>query len=362
MDPRGLLSARLRSHRLTEPTATAVDAARHMLAVQSQDLLAGRWALGVRTKGTPTLDAVDAVFGSGALVRAWTMRGTLHIIPARDLAWVLSVTAARQRQQAAGRHRALGIDDGLLDAAWRALQASVRDGGCTRAEAFALWEAAGIEPGGQRGIHLLFALTIAGLVCQGPIEPAAAGGISREQRFVAVDDWIAESVRPDDPLAELFVRYIDGHGPADVRDFAWWSGLTLGAAREAAERAEGRVREVAEGLYTALRAPRRSLDDATAFALPAFDEYYISYADRTRVCDTDRVDAVGPGKNGMVRPTVVVDGRVVGVWSHAGATRGAPAEMFDGDDVRPATASALVRFAGFIGDSSSPSAPDYSPA
>ncbi|QMU97560.1 winged helix DNA-binding domain-containing protein [Microbacterium esteraromaticum] len=348
MDPRGLLSARLRSHRLTAPAATVADASRHMLAVQSQDLLAGRWALGVRTKGSPTLDAVDAAFARGELVRAWTQRGTLHIVPAKDLAWVLSVTAERQRQQAAGRHRALGIDDEVLAAAWRALGPAARDGGCTRAESFALLRAAGIEPSGQRGIHLLFALTIAGLICQGPIE--RAGAISREQRFVAADDWIAGPAQPDDPLAELFVRYIDGHGPAGVRDFAWWSGLTLGAARDAAERAADRVREVDDGLFAALRAPRRSLDDSTAFALPAFDEYYISYADRTLVCDPDRLDAVGPGKNGMVRATIIEHGRVVGVWSHADVGRGAPAELFDPDADAAAEASALARFARFVGD------------
>ena len=354
MDPRGLLAARLRSHRLTAPAATVADAARHMLAVQSQDLLAGRWALGVRTRSSPTLDAVDAAFARGELVRAWTQRGTLHIIPARDLAWVLSVTADRQRQQAAGRHRALGIDDEMLDAAWRAVGPSIRDGGCTRAEIFALLQAAGIEPAGQRGIHLLFALTVAGLICQGPIDGTrSAGGrapIAREQRFVAVEGWISESARPDDPLAELFARYVDGHGPAGVRDFAWWSGLTLGAAREAVERAAGRVREVGEGLFASPRAPRRSLDETASFALPAFDEYYISYADRTLVCDADRLDAVGPGKNGMVRPTIIERGRVVGVWSHADATRGAPPELFDPDADAAAAASALARFAHFVGD------------
>src|SRR5690606_27099500 len=159
---------------------------------QSQDLLAGRWALGVRTRSAvgrsaPSLAQVDAAFARGELVRAWTMRGTLHIIPARDLAWVLSVTAGRQRQQAAGRQRELGVDDRMLRTASRALRPALRDGGCTRAEAFALLEGAGIDPRGQRGIHLLFALTLAGEICQGPIEPNA-GGVTREQRFMLVED------------------------------------------------------------------------------------------------------------------------------------------------------------------------------
>jgi len=324
-----------------------VDAARHMLAVQSQDLLAGRWALGARTKGTPTLAAVDAAFARGDLVRAWTMRGTLHIIPARDLAWVLSVTAARQRQQAAGRNRDLGVDERMLTTASHALRPALRDGGCTRAEAFAILEGAGIDPRAQRGIHLLFALTIAGEICQGPIEPND-GGVGRDQRFMLVEEWVQESDAPADPLAELFVRYIDGHGPAGVADFAWWSGLTLTSARDAVERVRDRVSEIEEGLFAAPTVPRRSPKTADAFALPAFDEYYISYADRTTVCPPEHLAAVGPGKNGMVRPILVDRGRIVGTWAHADATRHSAPEMF-GDGLDPdAVASALARFAEFI--------------
>ena len=348
MKSASLLSERLRSHRLTAPAASVTDAAAHMLAVQSQDFTAGRWALAARTRREPTLHLVDRAFDRGDLVRAWTMRGTLHIIPARDLRWVLSVTAASQRQKAAGRHRDLGIDDEVLATASRALRPALAEGGCTRAEAFARFESVGIDPAGQRGTHLLFALTIADEICQGPVVPS--DGITREQRFVAAADWVGESAQPDDPLAELFVRYIDGHGPAAVRDFAWWSGLTLTAAREAAERAQGRVQQTDAGVYTALRAPRRTVEESTAFALPAFDEYYISYADRTWVGDAAHLDAVGPGKNGMVRPTVIEAGRVIGTWSHTVAARHEPPQLFDDHEVTEPVASALARFARFIDD------------
>ncbi|WP_309127842.1 winged helix DNA-binding domain-containing protein [Microbacterium sp.] len=347
MTPRALLDERLRSHRLTAPAATVVDAATHMLAVQSQDLLAGRWAVGVRTKGSPALSAVDRAFANGDLVRAWTMRGTLHIVPARDLAWILSVTAPRQRQQAASRHRQLGVDGAVMATASRALRPALRDGGCSRAEAFALLEQAGIDPRDQRGIHLLFALTIAGEICQGPIDPSGSG-VARDQRFVPVEDWVRDSAAPQDPLTELFVRYIDGHGPAGAADFAWWSGLTLGSAREAVERARDRVREIAEGVFAAALSPRRSPNAAAAFALPAFDEYYISYTDRTAVCAAEHLAAVGPGKNGMVRPTLIDRGRVVGTWAHADAARGTPPDLFGDDHDPDAVESALARFADFV--------------
>ncbi|MFK3676181.1 winged helix DNA-binding domain-containing protein [Microbacterium sp. NPDC090218] len=343
-----LLAERLRSHRLTAPTPTVSDAAHHMLAVQSQDFTAGRWALAVRTRGPVRLSDVDRAFDRGDLVRGWTMRGTLHTVPARDLGWILEVTAARQRQQAATRHRQLGIDDDVIAATVRALTPALKDGGRTRAEVFEILDGIGIDPAGQRGIHLLFTLTIDGLICQGPV--AARSGVTREQRFVLVDEHIRERTRPADPLAELFVRYIDGHGPAGVADFAWWSGLTLGQSREAAERAAERVEEVAEGLFAALERPRRAADAASVHALGAFDEYYISYADRTTVCAPEHLAAVGPGKNGMVRATLVEQGRVIGTWSHATATRDAPPELFEEPADPAVMTAALARFARFADD------------
>ncbi|GGM44576.1 winged helix DNA-binding domain-containing protein [Microbacterium saperdae] len=310
-----LLSERLRAHRLTAPARTVSEAAGHLLAVQSQDFTAGRWALAVRTRGEPGLRAVDRAFDRGDLVRAWTMRGTLHTVPARDLGWILEVTAPRQRQQAASRHRDLGIDDEMVAAAARTLTPALRDGGLTRAEVFTLLEGIGIDPTGQRGIHLLFTLTIDGLICQGPV--VARDGVAREQRFVLVDEHIREHAHPDDALAELFVRYIAGHGPAGVADFAWWSGLPLGLSRQAAERAAARVVEVESGLFVAERRPRRSARVPSVHALGAFDEYYISYADRTTVCAPEHLATIGPGKNGMVRPVLLVDGVVIGVWGHS---------------------------------------------
>lgn len=347
MTPATLLAARLRSHRLTAPAPSVTDAAAHLLAVQSQDLTAGRWALGVRTRGAPTMADVDAAFDSGALVRAWTMRGTLLIVPARDLRWMLRVTADRQRRQAASRHRALGIDDDMVVAAARALRPALGDGGCTRAEAFAQFESVGIDPAGQRGVHLLFALTLDGVICQGQITTNPAG--TREQRFMDADAWIRESSEPDDPLTELFVRYIAGHGPAGVADFAWWSGLTLSAAREAAERGRSRVREADDGLFVAMRAPRRTIEDAATFALPAFDEYYISYADRTPVCAPENLAAVGPGKNGMVRATIVEHGRVTGTWSHTATARRQAPVLFSAERETADAASAVARFERFLG-------------
>ncbi|GAA2988229.1 winged helix DNA-binding domain-containing protein [Microbacterium terrae] len=291
-----------------------------MLATQGQEFWGGRWALAARTRGTPRLSDVDAALDRGELVRSWTMRGTIHVIPPEDLGWVLSLTGERQIRGAAAVHRREGIDDAEAALAEVAARSALAGGGrLTRAELFAVWEAAGVSTAKQRGYHLLTRLSMRLVLCQGPVVPREAGP-SREQYFVLVDDWIGEHRAPADPLAEFFVRFTASHGPVGARDFAWWSGLPLGVARSAAAAASDRlviVDDQPEPQYvTTDAAPRRSATPSVV-ALPPFEEYYLSYADRTVPCAPEFLAAVGPSMNGIVRPILVARGQVVGVWTHS---------------------------------------------
>jgi len=326
-----------------------------MLAVQAQEFVAGRWALGIRSSGDPTLAAVDAAFDRGELVRTHTMRGTLHIIPSEDLRWVLSVTGQRQLRQDATRQRQLGIDDALVARVESAFRERLADGGRTRAQLFDDLAELGIDPAGQRGPHLIYALNVRGILVQGPVVHRE-DAVSREQLFMLAEDWIPETPAPADPLAELFVRYIDGHGPATVDDFAWWSGLPITAAREAVARGRARVTQASEGVFVSTLRPRRAAgaDDAVTLALPMFDEYYISYADRSAVASPESMALIGPGKNGMVRASLLSAGHIAGAWTHSAAVgrhRDDPiAELFDAE-LTPdpaAVASALRRYADFV--------------
>ncbi|GAA1470074.1 winged helix DNA-binding domain-containing protein [Microbacterium thalassium] len=357
MDRRRLRHARLRAHRLSAPAASVADAAQRMLAVQAQDFRGGRWALGVRTRGTATIAQVDAAFDRGDIVRSWTMRGTLHIAPARDLSWILDVTAERQFRAAAAPRRREGIDEDDLVRAERVVRSALRGGGrLTRAELFALLDGGGVPTQGQRGYHVLTSLSLRRVVVQGPVVERG-GALSREQHIVLFDDWTADAASPDDPVAELFARYIAGHGPATAADFAWWAALPIGAARQAAEAAADAVEQVpGEGeprFVSASAPPRRSAAASRVIALPPFDEYYLSYADRTGVCDAELLDRVGPGKNGMVAAVLLADGDVVGRWTHAAALAGRRDEpagrLFAPDAATPDEVdAALARYRAFV--------------
>ena len=190
MDAATVRARRLRSHRLSALAATIAEAAEHMLATQGQEFWGGRWAIASRTRGTPTVRDVDAAFGRAEIVRSWTMRGTIHVIPPRDLAWVLSITGERQGRQAAAVHRAEAIDGPELARAESIARAVLRGGDrLPRKELFAAFEAGGVSTSGQRGYHLLVALSLRAIVCQGPVVPRVQGP-TREPYIVRAEDWI----------------------------------------------------------------------------------------------------------------------------------------------------------------------------
>ncbi|MBF4561590.1 AlkZ family DNA glycosylase [Microbacterium sp. VKM Ac-2870] len=353
MDLAPLRAARLAAHRLDRPAADPVAAARRLTATQAQEFWAGRWALGIRTAGEPTLADVDRAFETGAIVRSWTQRGTLHIVAAEDLGWILALTRERQQRQAVGMHRRLGIDADAISRAERAVRPVLAGGNrLTRAEFADVVTAAGGDVTASRGNHLLSALAVRDVVVFGPVV-AREGAPTREQYLVAADEWITDARSPAEPLAELLVRYLAGHGPATLEDFRWWAGLPLGLARAGREAAAERVTEIGDALFVAdSREIEPTAQPPDVLALGPFDEYYLSYADRSRVCPPGQLAAIGPMLNGMVRPVLVAAGEVVGTWRHSTAVGrhhlDPVPELFSAHVDAASVDAALARFARFL--------------
>ena len=309
---------RLLAQRVVPALPGAADVVRHLGAVQAQDLRAAATAVAVRTSAG-TVDGLAAALEAGEVVRSWPMRGTLHLVAAADLPWVLELCAVRSLASSAARRRDLGIGADDLDAARAIVQALLTGGGrATRAELLAALEEGGQPTGGQRGAHLIGHLACTGVVCLGPLA-------QRAQAFVLNADWIGPRPVPDDPLAEWTRRYLRGHGPATPADFAGWSKLALGAARKgfAAVREEFESVEVdgvghlvspeVPDLATAHRRAARGVH-----VLPGFDEFLLGYCDRSHVLAPEHAGAVVPGGNGVFRGIVVAAGRAVGTWSRQG--------------------------------------------
>ncbi len=174
----------------------------------------------------------------------------------------------------------------------------------------------GVDPSGQAVIHILARAAHEGLVCVLP-------GPGRRERYVLVDDWIdpAPPIDDEEAAALLARRYLTAFAPAAPADFAAWSGLGVGVARKAWAALGGDLTEVElPGGSSWLLAGQ--LDElASAVDEPAplrllggFDTLLFGYADRSDLVDPEHSRRVNAG-GGLIKPTVLVDGRVVGTWA-----------------------------------------------
>ena len=87
-----------------------------MLALQAQDFPGVKWSVGLRYAGA-TVGGVDAALDAGRIVRSWPLRGTLHVVGADDLSWLLALTAPRMIASTATRRAVLGLGDSDLERA-----------------------------------------------------------------------------------------------------------------------------------------------------------------------------------------------------------------------------------------------------
>ena len=326
---------RLASQGLPGPGFGSVpDAVRWMTATQAQDLQAALWAVGLRVPGAGLSD-VRAALDSGTVVRSWPMRGTLHLVAPEDLRWMLGLTAERLHRVVAGRHRELDITWADIEKCRDvALERVVGGGSLSRSELFSVFEAAGQPTTGQRGIHILGTLCRHAWLVQGPL----AGN---QQLLAAFDEWIPESrvLERQDAIAEFMLRYFRSHGPATLRDFAWWTQIPLTEVRSAFEQVRGQLVELEFGHASYWMSPKTAslLDDGvpgqrSVLLLPGFDEFLLGYQDRSLVLAPEHANRIVPGGNGVFKKTIVAGGEVVGTWARAGTSRSAAVvpEFFDG--------------------------------
>jgi len=358
---REIATLRLASQRLVDSLSSApAETVRHLLATQAQDFAGAKWSVGIRTPGS-TDAAIDAALAAGDIVRSWPMRGTLHFMPPEDLGWMLSLTAARTIQSAAGRHRQLELTETELERARDIALAELAGGVVlTRDELLARFVAGGIPVDGQRGIHIVQRLSLWGVLVFGPLRAGDAGK-ANQQTFTLLDEWVAAPRRleRDEALGEFALRYFTGHGPATVRDFAWWSSLTLTDARAGLAAVRDRLDELVSDdtsyflARDAVAATSATRTGASTLALPGFDEYLLGYQDRSAALAPEHFEVIVPGKNGLFLPTIVVDGEIVGTWRRTVTAKGVSIDPQPfaplSSPRRRAFDAAVARYAQFLG-------------
>lgn len=311
-----LARRRLRAQRLSGPGLDSAEAVVGWLgAVQSQDYAGAGWGLGLRAPGL-TQAAVDEAFDAGRILRTHVLRPTWHFVLPADARALLDLTGPRVMAGMPGRHRQLEIDGSTIAGAFNAFSRALEGGvQLTRPELGSVLEAAGISPEGQRLAHLIMAAELHGLLISGARRGAAF-------TYALLEERAAPAPRPsrEETLHRLALTYFRSHGPAQVQDFAWWSGLgqrevraAAATAHEAAELERGSIDGVEyywldEGLG----------EPDSVHLLPNFDEFTVAYRDRSALLGRTAFDPAIFAFGSILSNVLTVGGRVRGAWRRAG--------------------------------------------
>lgn len=309
---------RLTAQHLDARTSIRVaDVVRGIGAVQAQDTMAEALAVRVRTDGVTRADVERERVEERSVARTWSMRGTLHLLPAEDVRWIVHLVGPTMIRKARRRHIELGLSDDVYSRAAAVMRRALDDRGpLTRQQIAQQWAAHNLPSEGQAVPHLLSRASMEGIICFGPTVHGTA-------THVLLDSWLdGPRTSVADPNAELARRYVSAYAPTTPEDYGAWSGLPIADARSAFESISSELTPVdVDGKPNWIPIARAPLSGETTHSvrpivkmLGAFDPYLLGYRTRDLGVGPDLLQRVHPG-GGIIRPTILLDGRAVATWT-----------------------------------------------
>jgi len=307
--PLDITGLRLRNQRLSGPRfGRPEEAVAWLGAVQAQEYADSKWALALRTRRTSE-PAIERAVTAGTILRTHVLRPTWHFVAAADIRWMLSLTGPRVSTRMSPYNKHLELDASVFRKSLATIARALRGGvQLTRRELRPILERAGVRTDGvQRLAHIVMQAEVEAVICSGAWR-------GNQPTYALFDDRVPASraLSRDDALAELTRRYFRSHGPAQVADFVWWSGLTTGDARRGVAMIEREMdRDEIDGKTYWFSCTAKPPSRKSSHLLGLYDEYLIAYKDRSAAVDKAR------WKRASLHPfsaPILVNGQVVGGW------------------------------------------------
>jgi hypothetical protein len=304
-----------------------IEVAGAVCGVHAQVQASAELQLAARVEGLVQADVRAALWERRALVKAWTVRGTLHLHPAGELPlWQAARRAVLRsadgglppwRDPAGVVHPALDADevDAVREAVWATL-----DGRCLLREELAaeVVKRVGAAPRGRLSSGFAF---FGGELCQGPPQGSRIT-LARPDQWI--DGWQDVSDEKE-ALREVCRRFLRTYGPARPADFGeWFSSAAFKAAEARAvfESLDPELEEIeVDGRRYVVLAGDRSfpVPSGQLRLLPEYDPYVMGFRERAElVPEAVRELVAGHGRGRYEGPAgvrlVLVDGLAAGLW------------------------------------------------
>lgn len=290
---------------------TAKEIVGKMGAMQAQDFSMAKWAIGCRLPGSTGI-TIEAELNKGDILRTHLMRPTWHFVSSDDIYWLLELSAPQIKAIVSARDKRLQLNENIYRKSNFIIENALQGGEhLSREELAKELESAEIPIDYNKVSHYLLRAEIDGIICSGRIK-------NNKYTYALLEERVPKKkkITREEATSWLAQRYFSSHGPATIQDFIWWSGLSITESKRALEMVKSNfVSEIIEKqtYWFPNTASIPEPDKNTVFLLPAFDEFIISYRDRTAsLLIADHKKAVS--SNGIFRPVIVINGQVTGLW------------------------------------------------
>ena len=295
---------------LTRSPLHARSAVEHLVGMQAQVPTAPYVGLWSRCASFTTDELAEAI-SSGEMVRLAVMRGTLHLVTARDALMLRPLaqpimTRVLTTGSMYGKHLTEIDLDELAEAGRALLEERPRTLADLRVALAERWP--DVDPSSLAyGVHYLLPLV--------QLPPRGVWGKGGRAICTTAEKWIGRPLDARPSIDLMIIRYLGAFGPASIRDMQAWCGLTRLKERFDLLRNDLRVYRD-ENDVELFDLPDAALVDEEAPAaprfLPEFDNILYGYHDRTRVIpERHRAHVV----RNLGRTTFLIDGFVAGEWS-----------------------------------------------
>ncbi len=295
----------------TTQCKSAEEIVQWMGAMQAQDYPMAKWALGIRLAHS-TDKLIEAAIDKGEIIRTHLLRPTWHFVSSDNVYWMLELTAPQIKPSMNSRDKQLGLTETIFAKSNRVIERALQpDRHLTREKLIDELNQAKIATDNNRASHLLARAELDAIICSGSVK-------NNKQTYALLEKRVPrkKTQSREQSLAKLARIYFSSHCPATLQDFTWWSGLSLTDARNALEMVRSDFVSETVGSKTYWLPNSLSTLETknhAVYLLPAYDEFIISYADRSASIDTKHQSA-SVSENGVFRPAIVIDGRVTGLW------------------------------------------------
>jgi len=303
---------RLQNQKIEATTFTkANDVVSWMGAMQAQDYSMAKWAIGQRMLGA-TDEIIETALNDGLIIRTHLLRPTWHLVSAEDIYWMLELTAPRIRSSMKSRDKELELTHEVLSKSFDLLEKELSNGIIlSRDQISGIFNSSNIKTDDNRLSHILMNAELNGLICSG-----RRTGNKPTYGLLSERVPVRKILSRDESLAELAQRYFTSHGPATLKDFTWWSGLSVADATKALNLvASSFICKTVDSEKCWLKTdlPIETGKENSVHLLPAFDEYLISYRDRSAALELAH-NRKAVSNNGIFYPVIVINGQVAGTW------------------------------------------------